>query len=197
MPDQGGDKDPGAIWRGQPEEKTAVNLEQIVDRKTEELYFSTRSEILMSIAAALLLVVVMAWRFAEAYDRFLAAGFAATVVWVGVTLYRFRGRIWRREPAPPDAAAATGLEYYRRELERRRDHLRDGWLWHGPLLLACLVFLASLYGKAFPGVDRLPGVLPLVALLAAWTAFGILHRRRQARGIQREIDEMDGPGTRV
>jgi len=39
-----------------------VNLEQIVNRRTEELYSSTRSEILMSIGAALLLVGVVAWR---------------------------------------------------------------------------------------------------------------------------------------
>jgi hypothetical protein len=39
-----------------------VNLKQIVNRRTEELSSSTRSEILMSIGAALLLVGVVAWR---------------------------------------------------------------------------------------------------------------------------------------
>jgi hypothetical protein len=33
-------------------------------------------------------------------------------------------------------------------------------------------------------------VLPLVALLAVWTGFGLIRRRRQAKDLQREIDEI-------
>src|SRR5271157_6010027 len=103
-------KDPGAIWRDQPEEELTVNLEQIVNRRTEELGSSTRSEILMSVGAALLFVGVMAWRFAPIHDRLLEVGFVAVVAWVVISLYRFRRRIWRRNPSRPDAMAATGLE---------------------------------------------------------------------------------------
>ena len=49
MSDQTGANDPGAIWRDQPEERRTVDLEQILKQRTEELYSSTRSEILMSI----------------------------------------------------------------------------------------------------------------------------------------------------
>jgi hypothetical protein len=188
MPDQ--PRDPAAIWKSQPEEKLAVNLEQIVNRRTEELYASTRSEILMSIGAALLFVGVMALRLAPARDRLLELGCAAVIAWAGISLYRFRRWIWRREPARPDAAAATGLEHYRKELERRRDHLRNEWLWHGPLFLACLVLIAIWTGRAFPGYGRLGNVLPLVVLLAVWTGFGFWRRLRKAKELQREIDEM-------
>jgi hypothetical protein len=196
MSDQTGPKDPGAIWRGQPEEKLTVNIEQIVNRRTEELSFSTRSEILMSIAAALLFVGVMAWRFAPNYDRFQEMGFAAVIAWVVISLYWFRRRIWRRDPLRPDAVVATGLEYYRKELERRRDHLRNAWLWHGPLFLACMILIAILIGKVFSGFQPLRNVLPLVVLLAVWTGFGLARRRRQAKELQREIDEIELPGTR-
>ena len=179
--------DPGAIWRDQPEERLAVNLDQLVNRRTEELYFSTRSETLMSIGAALLFVGVMAWRFAPVYDRFLELGFAAMVAWAAISVYRFRRRIWRR---PPDLAAATGLEYYKRELEQRRDHLRHEWLWHGPLFLACAILLAGVAGNTFTGYQPLRNVLPLVVVLAVWTGFGLALRRRQAKELQREIDEM-------
>ena len=195
MSDETRAKDPGAIWRDQPEEGRGVNLEQIVNRRTEEMYSSTRSEILMSMGAALLFVAVMAWRFAPAYDTLQEVGFAAVIAWVVISLYRFRRRIWRRQPSPPDAIAAPGREYYRKELEQRRDHLRNAWLWHGPLFLACAVLVAVLMGKAFPGIDRLRSVLPLVVLLVAWTGFGLMRRRRQARELQREIDEMEPRGT--
>ena len=191
MSDRSGAKDPGAIWRDQPEEEIQVNLEQIVNRRTEELSSSTRSEILMSVGAALLLVGVMVWRFAPAHDRFLEVGFAAVIAWVVISLYWFRRRIWRRGPASPDAIAAPGLEYYRQQLEQRRDHLRNAWLWHGPLFLACMILIAILTGKASPAMVPLRNVLPLVVLLVVWTGFGLIRRRRQARELQREIDEMD------
>jgi len=191
MSDRSGAKDPGAIWRDQPEEEIQVNLEQIVNRRTEELSSSTRSEILMSVGAALLLVGVMVWRFAPAHDRFLEVGFTDVIAWVVISLYWFRRRIWRRGPASPDAIAAPGLEYYRQQLEQRRDHLRNAWLWHGPLFLACMILIAILTGKASPAMVPLRNVLPLVVLLVVWTGFGLIRRRRQARELQREIDEMD------
>jgi hypothetical protein len=191
MSDRTRAKDPAAIWRDQPEEKLAVNLEQIVNRRTEELYSSTRSEILMSIGAALLFVGVMGWRFAPAHDRLQEVGLAAVIAWVVMCLCRFRHRIWRRDSSRPDAVAATGLEYYRKELERRRDHLRNAWLWHGPLCLACMLLMAILIGKAFPGFERLRSVLPLVVLLVVWTGFGLRRRLRQANELQREIEEIE------
>jgi hypothetical protein len=191
MPEEKGTNEPGTLWRGQPEEKRPVDQERFMNRRTRELYSGTRTEILVSVGAALFFVAVMALRFAGAENRFLQVGFVVIVGWVLISLYRFRDRIWRKHPSSPDAVAATGLEYYRRELERRRDHLRSEWVWHGPLVLACLVFVAIAVGSAFPGLGRLEGLLPLIALLAAWTLFGVRRRRRQADEIQREIEEIN------
>lgn len=184
MSDQTKGKDPGSIWRDQPEE-TPVNLEHVVNRRTAELSSSTRGEILMSIGAALLLVGVMAWRLQIAREGLLEFGFAAAIAWVAISVYCFRRRIWRR-----DAVAATSLEYYRTELERRRDHLRNAWLWHGPLSLAAIIFIAVLTGKANVVFQSLRNVLLLLILLAAWTGFGFWRRRLQAKDLQREIDEL-------
>ena len=115
MSDEMRAKDPGAIWRDQPGEEVTVNLKQIVSRRTEELSSSTRSEILMSILAALLFVGVMAWRIAP-HDRLQWAGFGAVIGWVAISLIWFRRRIWRPESSRPDTVASPGLEYYRREL---------------------------------------------------------------------------------
>ena len=120
MSDQTKGKDPGCIWRDQPEEQLPVNLKQIVSRRTEELSSSTRSEILMSMGAALFLVGVVAWRLKIAHESLLEFGFAAAIAWVAISLYCFRRRIWPWAPSRRDAVAATGLEYYRTELERRR-----------------------------------------------------------------------------
>jgi divalent metal cation (Fe/Co/Zn/Cd) transporter len=190
MSDQTSAKDPGAIWRNQPEERLAMNLEQIVKRRREELSSSTRSEILMSIGAALLFVTVVAWRIAPFHDRLPEIGFGAVLAWAVISLYWFRHRIWRRNSSRPDAVAAAGAEYYRKELEQRRDHLRNPWLWHGPLFLACAVLVAILAAETFRGYQDLRNVLPLAVLLVVWTGYGVWRRRRQARELQQEIDEM-------
>jgi hypothetical protein len=194
MSKESGPKDLGSLWRDQAEETLAVDLEQYANRRTRELYASTRSEILMSIGAALFFVALIAWRYHAARDRLPQLGWMAVIaaiVWALISLYRFRGRIGRVGAPPKDVLAATCLEYYRRELQRRHDHLKNEWLWHGPPVLACLVFLAIIAGKAFPGFDRLRNTLPLFVLLAIWTGFSIRRRQRQACELRREIAEID------
>jgi hypothetical protein len=112
------------------------------------------------------------------------------IAWVMISFYRFRDRIWREKPAREADLAVTGLAHYRKELERRRDLLRNEWLWHGPLLLACGVLFTIMTARTFLGFERLRSALPLVALLALWAGFGLRRRLRQASEIQREIDEI-------
>lgn len=191
MPDERQANDLGAAWRDQPGEKTSVDLSQFINRRVHELYWSTRAEILLSIGAAVFFVVVTAWRLAPIRDPLQQIGFATVIAWVLISLWWFRQRIWRPEPGSPKALAASGAEFYRKELERRRDHLRNAWIWHGPLLLACMIFGVSFIGKAFPSPDRLRSLLPLVLALLAWTAIGLWRRRHLAQQIQREMDEID------
>ncbi len=189
MSDRAEHPDPGLIWRAQPEE-VPVNLTQIVCQRTQELSARTRSEIVTSVSAALLLIGVVAWRLEIAHERLLELGLAAAIAWVIVSLYSFRRRIWRHGASRRDAVAATCLEYYRKELERRRAHLRNVWLWHGPFLLALIMLIAVFTGRANIAFQPLRNVLPLIVLLAAWVGFGIWRRRTQARNLQREIAEL-------
>ena len=182
-------KDPAALWQAQPEEQRQVQLEQIVNRRAAALHASTRSEILMSIGAAVLLAGVVLLRFDQAHRPLVEAGCALVVVWVAATLYRLRAQIWQM-PARPDAAAVTGAAYYRRELERRRDHLRDAWLWHGPLILAFVVLTGIWSGWRFLSFATADRVAPLLVVLVLWTVYGLRRRLRQAKELQREIDEL-------
>jgi hypothetical protein len=111
------------------------------------------------------------------------------IVWATVTVLRYRSSI-RHNPPQPDGLARTGLEHYRAELLRRRDHLRSAWIWHGPLLLACILSAATLTDRIIPG--RLWDALPVFLLLAGWAVIGIKRRVRQAAELQQEIDEISG-----
>jgi hypothetical protein len=177
-----------AAWCNQPEEEIPVDIRRITGRRTRELFLTTRSEIMSSIGAALFFASVMAWRFASQRDGLLQLGFFAVAAWAVVTLFRFRNSI--RDDSPGSGALArTGLEHYRTELLRRRDHLRCGWIWHGPLWLACMLSAATLASRIVPG--RIRDALPVIFLLAGWTTFGIRRRLRQAAELQREIDEIN------
>lgn len=164
-----------------------MNFRKFASRRTRELYLSTRAEILLSMGAILFFAAVLAWRIRWAGDRVPPWAWLAVIAWVLISLYRFRDRLWHKGTSWDDRAAPA-LDYYRNELARRRDHLRNEWLWHGPLLLACLIFGASVVGKMMPG--RLLTLAPLFVLLVVWTGFGIWRRRRQAEELQREIDDI-------
>jgi hypothetical protein len=168
-----------------------MNLDQILNRRTEGLSSSTRSEILLSIGAALLFVAVTAWRLPPVHDLYLEVGLAAAILWAAISLYVFRHRIWRKDSTRTDSIAATGLEHYRRELERRRDHLKNEWLWHGPLVLASVILVSILAGRTFAGFQPFRNILPLLLVLAVWTGFGWRRRRLQVQELQRELDEIE------
>jgi hypothetical protein len=178
-----------AAWLNQPEEEIPEDIERIHRRRTWALFSTTRSEIISSIGAALFFAGIVAWRFAPERDRLVLFGCAGVIVWAAVTVFRFRNSIRRHTPQP-DALARTGVEHYRVELLRRRDHLRSAWIWHGPLLLACVLSAATLTKRIVPG--RLWDALPVFLLLAGWAVIGIKRRVRQAAELQQEIDEISG-----
>lgn len=178
-----------AAWLNQPEEDIPVDIERIHRRRTWELFSTTRSEIISSIGAALFFAGIVAWRFAPERDRLVLFACAGVILWAAVTVFRFRDSIRRHTPQP-DALARTGLEHYCAELLRRRDHLRSAWIWHGPLLLACILSAVTLTRRIVPG--RLRDALPVFLLLAGWAVIGIKRRVRQAAELQQEIDEISG-----
>ena len=167
------------VWRDQPAGGAPIDV-RLLERRGSELESRTRREILSSVGAAMLFVAVIGWRFATMYRRIPMLGLAAALAWALITLLWFRRRLRQKSVAP----GATGVDHYRKELERRRDHLRNIWIWNGPLLAACitLVVVADL--------QRLAAVAPLLIVLAAWTILGIVRRRRQANQLQRELDEL-------
>ena len=191
MSDARGPIDPGALWRSQRNEEVKVDIGRMLNRRASELHSRTRAEIIASIAAPIVFIAVIAWRFGFANDRVVQWGFALIVAWILVSLYSMRRRIWRAQVPLPDAIAAASLDYYRLELQQRYDHLRSLWVWHGPMLLACIVFLGAVLGRVWPAYQRMVNVLPFVSLLVVWSVLNLWQRRRQANELRKELDELD------
>lgn len=181
--------DPGNVWRNQPRETLEMNLQQLVNRRTQDIYARTRMELLTSLFAALFLLVVIALRFPVAENLVLQLCLAAIVAWLGITLYRFRDRILR--PRHPTDFAISGLDHYRNELTARRDQLRDGWLTNGPVALATILLAVFILQRALPNPALLMKASPFFTLLVVSIVWGVVRRKRMIRDIQREIDEID------
>ena len=164
-----------------------IQLNRLATRRASELDSATRGEILASIAAALVLAAINFWPLPFHQNPLSRLGLAAVILWAAVTLYRFRVQI-RKQPAD---LAAPGLVHYRMVMQRRRDHLRNTWIWHGPLILACLTLFATILHESIPNFQRLRNMLPFVALLILWIILGIFARRQKAAELQREIDELE------
>jgi hypothetical protein len=176
-----------ALWRDQPGESLPVPSPEILVSRSRELHAITRSEILSAVTAMLFFGSVLVWRFEP--HKMMIASLALVTLWIMITLYRLRRHVW---PPSDDGFAASGVEFYRGELEHRRRHLVSAWLWHGPLLLACVTMAGVAIGTGNFAGTRLLQVSPLLIVLVVWTGFSIRRRRREAQAIQRELDEMAG-----
>jgi hypothetical protein len=163
----------------------------LIRSKVRELRARTHRELLGSLAGPLAVGVFFGFSIKEFHGLAPVPQlvFAFAIVWSLAGLYFLNRGMWSRA-MPGDAALSTGLEFYRRELERRQHLFRRVLLWSfGPILLAIatlILFLAMVGGARF-----FPNGMPFLVLAVLWIAayFGI--RMRTQRELQREIDELN------
>ena len=93
---------------------------------------------------------------------------------------------------PGDAALSTGLEFYRREIERRRHLFRRVLLWSfAPVLLTFGAFILTLAKIGVGDGGIFPNAMPFMTLVVIWIAAYFIIRMREQRELRREIDELN------
>ena len=182
------ENDPRAIWQNQPGEPSVMTLEKI-RRKVRELHAKTRKQLLGNLAV--LLVVVAFYAFGIEQFPALKPLFAFAIAWSLAGLYFLNRGMWSAA-MPGDAGLSTGLEFYRREVERRRYLLRRVLLWSfGPVLLAIGTFILAIATTGVRDRGIFPNAVPFMALVVIWIAAYFVIRMREQRELQREIDELN------
>jgi hypothetical protein len=185
--------DPRAVWQNQPTEPSAMTLEKI-RKKTQELHAKTRRELIKSIAGPLIVVAICGFGI-RLPDPVLRAILAFAIAWSLTGQYFLNRGMWSAT-LPGDAALRTGLESYRREVERRRFLFSRIMLWHfGPVVfaIAILVVVIANLGIGNRGMllkEALFNMSPFLTLIVIWIAAVFVIRMRQQRELQREIDEL-------
>jgi hypothetical protein len=188
MPDDFPEKDPRTIWQNQPTEPSVMTLDNI-RKKVRELHAKTRRQLLGNFAVPLIIVAFYA--FGIRHFPGLQPFFAFAIAWSLAGLYVLNRGMWSAA-MPGDAALSTGLEFYRREIERRRYLIHRVLLWSfGPVLLAIGTFIVVL--AKIGGGDKgiFPNAMPFMILVVIWIAAYFVIRMREQRELQREIDDLN------
>src|SRR5579872_6192837 len=180
--------DPKTIWQNQPTEPSIMTLEKI-RQKVRELHAKTRRQLLGSLVVPF--VVVGFYGFGMKEFPALQPLFAFAVAWSLVGLYFLNRGMWSAA-MPGDAALSTGLEFYRREIERRRHLFRSVLLWSfAPVLLTIGTFILTLAKIGVRDRGIFPNAMPFMVLVVIWIAAYFVIRMREQRELQREIDELN------
>jgi hypothetical protein len=181
--------DPRKIWQNQPKEISTVTL-KMIRMKVQDLRSKTRQGLWGIWAGPLVVGFFAAYGIKLAHGVFpvLEAVFVVAIVWSLTGLY-FLNRGMRSAAMPGDAALSTGLEFYRREIERLRTLYGRGLLWSfGPIVLAMGTFI--LFGMIVVGAKIYPNGIPFLILVALWCVAVFVLRMRARRELQREIDDL-------
>jgi hypothetical protein len=194
MPNDSPGNDPRTIWQRQPTEPSAMTLEEIRQR-VQELHAKTRQELLRNVGVPFVIIAWSSFGIKQFPQPGLRSLFAFAIVWSLAGLYFLHRGMWSAM-LPGDAALSTGLESYRREVERRRSVSGRIMLWgFGPVVFAVATLIAVILslgtGSGVPLKEGLLKITPFLTLLSIWFVGFFAIRMRQQRELQREIDELD------
>ncbi len=192
--------DPRTIWQNQPTEPSIMTLEKI-RQKTQELHAKTRRQLIGNSIMPLAVFAFYGYGIAKFSDPALRTLFACAIAWSLAGQYFLNRGMWSAM-LPGDAALSTGLESYRREVERQRSLFGRFMLWQfGPVMfaIATLVLLILTLGIGNRGMPLngaiLTGALlkmsPFLTLMVIWIVGFFVIRMREQRQLQREIDELN------
>lgn len=181
--------DPKDVWQNQPNEVTAMTLEMIRLR-AQELHTKTRRALAGNLAAVLIVVAISWFGFLHTPSLGYRSAFVISVVWAVLGQFFLQRGMWSAPP-PDRWALTTGLEFYRREIDRRTNVLGRLLQWGlGPMILSLGLLVLLLTGIAH-AMGKSGAALPFTTLCAVWIIAVFALRSRQQRELQKERERLD------
>ncbi len=191
MPDELSPGSPQSIWQSQKEEGIRMSVEDI-RRKAGKFHNRILWRNVREYAAAVLVAVFFAFQWWQTPDFLTRAGFALIIAGMAYLVWHLH-RQGAARGVPAEMGLSSGVEFFKRELERQRDLVATVWSWYlGPMMPGWVVLMVAI-GRRNPGhVRHFPlffAVFNLVA--AAFFVFVGWLNQRAARKLQGKIDELD------
>jgi len=190
MPNDSPMNDPRTVWQNQPKETFKMSADEMRFR-ARRFQMKARLKVVYFITIGISICVFFAWNCIKANEVLSRMGFGLLSVWGIYAGYQAYKWIWPSS-LPPDAPVSTSLEFYRSELERRRDYERHVWRRSG--LTFCFLGLALALAPALIASRHNPGLLvnalPFFVLLVLWFVIFFSQKKRSQHKLQQEIDEL-------
>ena len=182
--------DPKQLWQSQGTEHSIMTLEELRE-KARKYHSKTRRELFGNLAVGVIALTISVAGMLRAEVPALRVAFAFAAVWTLVGQYFLQRGMWPAMPAA-DAGASTGVEYYRRELNRRESLIGRALRWSfGPVTLAIGGQLLVLIGIAQQRGLGIRVVLPFSVATGIWIVVFFVRRLLEQRELRREVAELD------
>ena len=183
--------DPQKIWQRQPTETTPMTLEDI-RRKIHSLENRQRAAAIVWISIALALLFPFTRLFLKTPGLTSRLGLGVLMCWAVFGSWQAYRYLWPRGFLT-DGNFRASLDFYRAQLEKKRDHNRH--VWRRTRMNWCFVGLALFIGPGLISALGQPGTLsrafPFFVLLGLWLALYFIMEKRTERQLQHEIDQLN------
>ena len=185
----GNENDPKRLWQNQPREETPVTLE-VIHQKAQKLRAQTQRELLGNVLTIPLTIAATWFGFLHTHELSYRSAFVVSIAWAALGQYLLHRGMWTVSPAER-SGLMTGFEFYRREINRRRNLFGRFLQWNlGPIVL-CLGALTLLLTGMARGVGKSGAALPFTTLGVLWLVALFVLRSRAQRELKKEIDQLD------
>ena len=178
--------DPQKTWRDQPEEAKKVSLDEI-RRRARRLDNQARWKTRAGTLTGIFLCIALAWTAARTPATIPRIGFAILSLWSLYYVWFMYKWVWPGRVAA-DGASNASLDYYRAELEKQIDNSRHVWRRSG--LPWCFAGLALVLEKALVNPRLLKNTVPFFTILAIWSIAFLVLKKREAKRLKREINDL-------
>ncbi len=182
------ENDPKKIWQSQPVEPSVMTI-HLLRRRVRQLHARTRKQLVGSLVMPIVIIASYIYAIRQFHYPVVQSLFALTIAWSMAGVYFLNRGMWSAE-MPGDAALSTGLEFYRREVDRRCSLFRR-LLWWGFLPMISIIGTFILALATTEGSKSLPKAMPFITLLIVWVGAYLVIRMREQRELRREIDELN------
>ncbi|HKV80717.1 MAG TPA: hypothetical protein VJP02_21390 [Candidatus Sulfotelmatobacter sp.] len=177
------------IWQDQPVEGIKMSAEEI-RRRAGKFERRIRRRNLRESVGCMIVSGLFAYFLYDTHNvlfRIAYGLFIVAMIWIAIQLHR-KGFV---TSLPAGLEASSSLQFFRTELERQRDAIRNVWPWYLAPLVPGYVMLTIAYAVSFPRPLRWIGA-GAFDLFAVLMFLGIWKMNmRAARCLQRLIDELN------
>ena len=191
MPNEPPSNDIRKLWHDQGEEPVKMSLDDI-RRKAQKFDRTIRRRNGREYIAAAFVVAIFGYYIWHFHEWFLRTGSVLVIAGAVYMVFQLHRRGWAAS-APADLGLTTGLDFYRKELERQRALLSSVWRWYlGPFIpgLAVITLGAAITNPArSQHAWTFAGSYAVVVTLAFWLVARL--NQRCADRLQRQIDELN------